>query len=1453
MTDTIYPCDDRQLKKLLRSDAPSSSDQSLIEHLDDCPHCQSRLWELAASDEDWKQAATVLADRDHAADRQDNLTPGAARRTEGPLAWTEGPLAWTESMAKNLLFPPSHPEMLGRIGRYDVERLIGSGGMGVVFKAHDTELNRPVAIKLLAPFLASSGTARNRFAREARAAAGVVDDHVVPIFNVESEGEPPFLVMQFVAGGSLQERLDRDGPLQVAEVVRIGMQVARGLAAAHAQGLIHRDVKPSNILLDEGVERAMLTDFGLARTESDACLTRSGFHPGTPHYMSPEQVRGETLDARSDLFGLGCVLYAACVGHSPFRADTSYAVMRRITDESPRPIRELNAGIPQWLETIVMKLLSKSRDDRPASAEVVAELLEGCLAHVQEPSTTPLPAPVAGFEKSLGTRYRNARQAESPGRFRYPPIRKLIAVAAFAVPLLIAGFFITLETGKGTITIESEVDDVRIVIKKEGRVHDKLTVNRDGASIRLYAGEYEVALDGEFDRMIIDKKTIQLGRLEETIVKIRSDSKPVDDRAGDPGSEISLMDSPANTQVHVVGCYEPHDHQPVHVRVESTGYPMIVVLNAYFATGWNLQLADDADVRGVIVSGYFDQRFTHTWPKNIPTIYRTYFPTWPGMTGEERRHRAEQCFYVWSPLLEDFDKMDRLVLGATDRKLTTFQGVYAARNFVIDGKRGRAELDVARQWQALKERSDRGSLAFLQEKAQLEHLIHADAEQGLSDDVILKINRRLHEYEETLKSGQLGDDRVGGSDSAVKATREASTHLSDHRTFPKGQEQATPAIEMRNRIQGTWDVLVFDTGDGQGHSKQSYQIAIRQNVLHVLTVVNGKASGAAPYKLVWPDSKTAEEVDCVWDPNNNTIPHPSRIACDGETLQLAMRVGEVDDRYDRPSVVASGDGIWYVDCKRAEPPFEPIGIDNVSHADSAKTTSQTDVDDTQTPRYKGHDIQWWLDERRDTAGDPGQLERANVALVAIDKLGRMPACDKAITDAMRTWRESLVHELSTEEHFSIAAQIIAISRERHQRAALENVYRISLRIAELTSENNVTKTDLSEMWTRFQEMLAEIDLEKSGVPTGIIQDIRDGDSGTRRIAMRLLLATGANLEESDSTKESRGSGEIVPVEDRDALVDAVLAASNDANAEVRFLSLVFVGFMVQQDARCAERMREALESGSPEEQSIALDYFEEYAESLGVGEDLVSSTLIRWANSGDPEQIYYAILYLGQRHDRVTRPQSLDELVQLLEDPDWALNQVYPFPDKGRVRTGPLRAFAIQSLGEYWHRGMKGLAVLESEIARGRSETIQEALTARASIAGYSADLPVKELQGRWLLEEIEEAPNAGDLLSLQSHRTKDGDLILLIDGTEMRLKNELLAHLSHQREHPDGKGICLQLDPDRRKQHCHGTFRMEDNKLSLSVFTAWYEDDHKGATTHRYRFVRQGDSRQTTILKRHQ
>ena len=247
-----------------------------------------------------------------------------------PTPWDEGPAGCgddrlglggtsdtapsTGSVSLDFLEPCSTPSRIGKLGVYEIIEVIGHGGMGIVLKAYDTKLHRVVAIKSLAPALATNGTAVKRFLREARAAAAVSHDHVVTIFAVDEASVPPYLVMECIAGQSLQQKIDRNGPLEPAEILRIGMQISEGLAAAHKQGLIHRDIKPSNILLENGVERAKITDFGLARAVDDVTMTQAGHVAGTPEYMSPEQAKGEHLDARSDLFSLGSVLYTMCTG-----------------------------------------------------------------------------------------------------------------------------------------------------------------------------------------------------------------------------------------------------------------------------------------------------------------------------------------------------------------------------------------------------------------------------------------------------------------------------------------------------------------------------------------------------------------------------------------------------------------------------------------------------------------------------------------------------------------------------------------------------------------------------------------------------------------------------------------------------------------------------------------------------------------------------------------------------------------------------------------------------------------------------------------------------------------------------------------------------------------------------------------------------------------------------------
>ena len=295
----------------------------------------------------------------------------------------------------DFLTPCDVPNRLGKLGPYEVMDVIGRGGMGVVLRAQDPKLNRIVAVKVLAPEFAANPTARKRFLREARAAAAVSHTHVVTIHAVEDADNTPYLVMEFIDGQTLQDKIEREGTLQLKAILRIGSQIAAGLAAAHGQGLVHRDIKPANILLENGVERVKITDFGLARAVDDVSITRTGDVTGTPEFMSPEQAQGLAVEHRSDLFSLGSVLYAMCTGRSPFRADTVVAVLRRVCDDVPRPIREVNAEIPEELVALIDRLLAKNPDERFQTAEEVADLLSRHLADLQHPTRSPSPGPLA--------------------------------------------------------------------------------------------------------------------------------------------------------------------------------------------------------------------------------------------------------------------------------------------------------------------------------------------------------------------------------------------------------------------------------------------------------------------------------------------------------------------------------------------------------------------------------------------------------------------------------------------------------------------------------------------------------------------------------------------------------------------------------------------------------------------------------------------------------------------------------------------------------------------------------------------------------------------------------------------------------------------------------------------------------------------------------------------------
>jgi serine/threonine protein kinase len=263
--------------------------------------------------------------------------------------------------------------------------------MGVVLKGFDESLERHVAIKVLSRQLATSATARRRFTRECRAVAAVNHPNVITIHAVEEQDGLPFLVMELVEGGSLHERIKKDAPLPLEVVLRFGSQIANGLAAAHAQGVIHRDIKPGNVMLEHQVARVKITDFGLARiTMDNSDLTSQGNQLGTPAYMSPEQVHGRNVDDRTDLFSLGCVMYAMIAGHSPFRGTHAFDAARKILELTPPPLNEINDDVPPFIAEIVSKLLEKDPKKRYQTAEEVGEVLNHYLARLNQTRTDEL-------------------------------------------------------------------------------------------------------------------------------------------------------------------------------------------------------------------------------------------------------------------------------------------------------------------------------------------------------------------------------------------------------------------------------------------------------------------------------------------------------------------------------------------------------------------------------------------------------------------------------------------------------------------------------------------------------------------------------------------------------------------------------------------------------------------------------------------------------------------------------------------------------------------------------------------------------------------------------------------------------------------------------------------------------------------------------------------------------
>ncbi|MBV9942871.1 MAG: serine/threonine protein kinase [Solirubrobacterales bacterium] len=279
-------------------------------------------------------------------------------------------------------------------GRYRLEEVIGRGGMSTVYRATDLALDRVVAVKVaLDPLAEENPIYVARFKREAHAAAALSHPGVATVYDAGADGSTRYIVMELVDGRSLSDMLRDEGPLAPARAAGIAAQVAETLAAAHAAGIVHRDIKPGNIMVGAG-DRVKLLDFGIARTADAVTLTQTASVLGTAPYMSPEQAMGNPADARSDIYSLGCVLYEMLTGKPPFMAEVPAAVLHQHVRVAPKSPRTINPAIPPGLDALVLHMLAKAPSDRPQTAAEVRDRLAGYASDTPTAPTRRLPPAV---------------------------------------------------------------------------------------------------------------------------------------------------------------------------------------------------------------------------------------------------------------------------------------------------------------------------------------------------------------------------------------------------------------------------------------------------------------------------------------------------------------------------------------------------------------------------------------------------------------------------------------------------------------------------------------------------------------------------------------------------------------------------------------------------------------------------------------------------------------------------------------------------------------------------------------------------------------------------------------------------------------------------------------------------------------------------------------------------
>lgn len=425
---------DSQLKQIIANACSPVEELQWTEHLGECSACQEKLDHLSGADDS-------LVDRWQNSKRANEFAPlsqqaklalyqlsQVSAHTQDGVTSTSRPSMSNNpasaALISHLITPSDDPQTPGRFDNYLFLKVLGQGGMAIVVQAIEPVLERIVAIKILLPHLASDPTARARFLSEAKAIAKIEHANVLGIHRVAEHRETPYLVMPCVNGMTVAELIQKHGPVSADRVVDIAIQICDALDAAHSAGIIHRDIKPGNLLIDAETGSVKVSDFGLAQAVTTPSLTQTGFIAGTPQFMSPEQAEGKTVDVRTDVYSLGVVMYAMLAGEPPFRGEHPMSVVHQVIHSPPTQLDDvagLSAKPPAWLTALVADVIAKDRNARPPSAME----LRRCLVQ-QTAYTTP--------EKSdIGRRL-----ADSTPLFGSP--RQLIAIGGLLVALVTVWF-----------------------------------------------------------------------------------------------------------------------------------------------------------------------------------------------------------------------------------------------------------------------------------------------------------------------------------------------------------------------------------------------------------------------------------------------------------------------------------------------------------------------------------------------------------------------------------------------------------------------------------------------------------------------------------------------------------------------------------------------------------------------------------------------------------------------------------------------------------------------------------------------------------------------------------------------------------------------------------------------------------------------------------------------------